>query len=522
MSVFWLLRKCKLSIITATIITIFFIYSYGELTNFSVSTNRAVVMMVILLCAVLFGKTYDMLSAAALSAMIILIQNPLQLMSAGFLLSFLAVVGIAVLLPVLKQLFPGKNAIKDSLFISFSAMIATNPFVLYFFYQFPLYGIITNLIILPFITVLTLSSLLAGFLGMLSERFGIFTIGGANYILKLYDLVCEGIRHLPYHIINVGRPRMIFILLSYSLVLIFAFVSKKYPKKFLILVLILSQLILFLPSPDRNLRITILDVGQGDAIFMESGEGTSFLIDGGSADEGRVGTYRIVPFLKSQGIHKLDYAIITHSDQDHINGLTEIINEELFPIRCLVLPDLSNKDEAYLNLETLAIEKGIPVKYIKAGDYIKEGQLDIFCLHPAMDDINITSNAGSTVLSVTYGEFDMLFTGDLEAEGERLLIQRLKDKTYSREWGIHPAIDYEVLKVAHHGSKYSTSEELLELVKPEISLISCGRDNRYGHPHQELLDRLTGVGSMELITYKSGAITISTDGEKLEVKEYLK
>jgi competence protein ComEC len=286
---------------------------------------------------------------------------------------------------------------------------------------------------------------MAGILGMLSVRLGIFAIGGANYILKLYDLVCEGIRLLPYHMINVGKPGMISILLSYSLVLVFVFVSRKYPKKFLVLSLILSQIILFLPSSDWELRITILDVGQGDAIFMESGEGTSFLIDGGSADEGRVGTYRIAPFLKSQGIHMLDYAIITHSDQDHINGLTELINEEPFPIRCLVLPELSHKDEAYLNLEALAIEKGIPVQYIRAGDYIKEGLLEIFCLNPASDDINITSNAGSTVLSVSYGEFDMLLTGDLEAEGERLLIQRLKDKTYSGEWGIHPVTDYDVL-----------------------------------------------------------------------------
>lgn len=521
MSIFWIFRKCRLSITTATVLTVFFIYSYGELTNFSVSTNRAVVMMVILLCAVLFGKTYDMLSAAALSAMIILIQNPLQLMSAGFLLSFLAVIGIAVLLPALKQLFPGKNALKDSLFISFSAMIATTPIVLFFFYQFPLYGIITNLIILPFITVLTLSSLLAGILGMLSARLGIFTIGGANYILKLYDVVCEGIRHLPYHIINIGRPGMIFILVSYSLTLIFVFVSRKYPKKPLILVLILSQLIFFPPSSERNLRITILDVGQGDAIFMESGEGTSFLIDGGSADESKVGTYRIVPFLKSQGIRKLDYAIITHSDQDHINGLMELLSEELFPVRCLVLPDIRNKDEAYLKLEALAMGKGIPVRYIKAGDYIKEGRLEIFCLHPASEDTNITSNAGSTVLSVTYGEFDMLLTGDLEAEGERLLIQRLKDKTYSREWGIHPAIDYEVLKVAHHGSKYSTSEELLDLLHPEYTLISCGENNRYGHPHPELMERLFKAGSKIWITYDTGAITIRTDGSRLALSSYL-
>lgn len=522
MCVFRIARKCRQSMITATIITICFIYSYGELTDFSVSTKRAVLMMVLLLCATLLGKTYDMLSSAAFCALIILLQNPLQLMSAGFLLSFLAVIGIAVLPPVLKQLFPGKNSVKDSLFISLSAMLTTTPMVLYYFYQYPLYGIVTNMVILPFITVLTLSSLLAGFLGMLSTRAAIFVIGGTNYILKLYDLVCRGIRYLPYHMINVGRPGILVILISYCCILLFLYLGKRYSKRYLILLLLCSQLLFFIRLPGKELRITLLDVGQGDAIYIESREGTSILVDGGSTDERRVGTYRIVPFLKSQGVQRLDYIIITHSDQDHINGLTELMEKELLPVGCLVLPDLSNKDVGYLYLEALAMEKGIPVRYIKAGDYIKEGMLEILCLHPAWEDEGLNANAGSTVLSVSYGEFDMLLTGDLEAEGERLLLQRMQNMDYYRELGINPAIDYEVLKVAHHGSKNATSEEFLKLISPEYALISCGEKNRYGHPHPLLRERLTDAGCKVFITYDSGAITIYTDGRKLILQSYTK
>ncbi len=521
MSVFWLLRKCRLSINIATAIAIFFIYSYGELTNFSVSTNRAVVMLAVQLCATIFGKTYDMLSSTALSALIILLQNPLQLMSAGFSLSFLAVLGIGILLPALKQMFPDKNAIKDSLLVSVSAMLATTPFVLYYFFQFPLYSILTNLIILPFISVLTLSSLLAGLIGMVSIKLGVFTIGGTNYILKLYDLVCQGITYLPCHIINVGRPEIGCIFLSFALILIFVFLSRKYPKKILLLLLVLSQLILFLPMPDRTLRITVLDVGQGDGIYMESSEGTSILIDGGSTDVSRVGNYRILPFLKSQGLRKLDYAIITHMDQDHINGLVELISGELFPVQCLVLPQLRDKDEDYLNLVALAGEKGIEVRYIKAGDYIMEGDLEIYCLHPSSED-SMTSNGGSTVLSVTYGEFDMLLTGDLEGEGEKLLMQRLRDDVYSKAWGITPAMDYDVLKVAHHGSKYSSCLEFLELVSPAVAVISAGKNNYYGHPHKELLGRLAHIGSERKITFETGAIRIRTDGKRMEVDGFLK
>ncbi|MDF2484164.1 MAG: putative rane protein [Herbinix sp.] len=520
MSIFWLLRKCKLPITIATVLTILFIYSYGVLTNFSVSTNRAVVMMIVMLLATIFGKTYDMLSATALSALIILLQNPLQLLSAGFLLSFLAVLGIGVILPLLKLFFTHKNKVIDSLLISISAIAATTPMVLYFFYQYPLYGIITNLIILPFITVLTLSSLLAGFIGILEWRFGVFAIGGANYILKLYDMVCIGILQLPYHVLNVGKPKFYLILLSILLMLSFVWVVRKYKKKLAILLLLASQLILFLPRCNPGLTITMLDVGQGDAIYMESKEGTSFLIDGGSANVGQVGRYRIVPFLKSKGVDRLDYVIITHLDQDHISGLVEIIEEDLFLINCLVLPYLKEKEEKYLDLEEMAAAKNIRLQYITEGNSIHEGPLSINCLHPSIDFVGSTANSYSTVLSVNYGEFDMLLTGDLEDEGERLLIQGFKEGSYRRKWGISPAVDIEVLKVAHHGSKYSTSEELLELLKPEISLISCSRDNWYGHPHPELLDRLVEAGSTDLITYESGAITITTDGEKLEIEEY--
>jgi competence protein ComEC len=235
---------------------------------------------------------------------------------------------------------------------------------------------------------------------------------------------------------------------------------------------------------------------------------------------GQVGKYRIVPFLKSKGVDRLDYVIITHLDQDHISGLVEIIEEDLFLINCLVLPYLKEKEEKYLDLEEMAAAKNIRLQYITEGNSIHEGPLSINCLHPSIDFVGSTANSYSTVLSVNYGEFDMLLTGDLEDEGERLLIQGFKEGSYRRKWGISPAVDIEVLKVAHHGSKYSTSEELLELLKPEISLISCSRDNWYGHPHPELLDRLVEAGSTDLITYESGAITITTDGEKLEIEEY--
>jgi competence protein ComEC len=522
MFIFHLLKKLKFPITLATFLSIFFIYSYGVLTNFSVSTNRAVVMMVVMLLSALIGKTYDMLSAMALSALLILLQNPLQILSAGFLLSYGAVIGIAILLPCLLKIFPTKNFLLSSLLISISAQATTTPLVLYFFYQFPVYGILTNLIILPFVTVLTLISILAGIAGIIYLPIGIFLIGGSNYILKFYEWVCRTGSNMPGNLITLGRPNWLLILLYLSFLLLFLWAVKRYGKKYVVLILIVAPIMLFLPDKNVGLEITMLEVGQGEAIFMQSDKGNNYLIDGGSSNVSKVGIYRLQPFLMSQGVGELDYAIITHSDKDHISGLKELIEREQIIINNLVLPKIAEKDEAYIELETLSKEKGITIQYIREGDVILDGDIRIVCLHPRPDYIPSSSNAYSTVLSITYGEFDMLLTGDLEKDGEKELIKLLENPEYRANNAIRPATDYDILKVAHHGSKYSTFEEFLQIVQPEISIISCGEDNSYGHPHEELIERLYRVGSEIKITYEYGAITIRTDGKKLEISEFKK
>ena len=173
-----------------------------------------------------------------------------------------------------------------------------------------------------------------------------------------------------------------------------------------------------------------------------------------------------------------------------------------------MLPYLVNKEETYLELESLAKISGINVSYLRAGDVLMDGELKVTCLHPQIEYIPSSRNSYSMVLSVTYGEFDLLLTGDLEQDGENILMAK------------YP-YDYDVLKVAHHGSKNSTKKEFLSIIKPELALISCGKDNRYGHPHEELLDRLKFVESQVEITYEAGAITLRTDGERMEVERYL-
>lgn len=511
LSFYQLLKRLKFPFVLSIILAILFLYSYGILTNFSVSTIRAIIMMVLLLLSKIFGKTYDMLSAISFSALIILLNNPMQLFHLSFLLSYGAVLGMAILLPCLQMLYPSKNSIVSGLYVSISAQIATLPLILVFFYQLPIYSVIINLIILPLSSLLLISALIAGIAGCISLPLGIFCVGGTNYILRFYEWVCRMGARLPSNLVTIGKPDQLPILLYLALLLLFIWYVKRYKKKRITLVLPIAILILLLPQRNVGLEITMLDVGQGQAIFMETVNGTTYLFDGGSSDVKGVGKHRIQPYLLSKGVDVIDYAIVSHVDSDHISGLIELINLGEIKIHNLLLPYLMDmyREEAYIKLEALANRSGIVVQYIRAGDVLTEGELKMTCLHPSVEFIPSTNNSYSMVISVSYGDFDLLLTGDLEQDGENILVAK------------YP-YDYDVLQVAHHGSKYSTSERFLQITQPEMALISCGKNNQYGHPHGELLERLQRNGADIKVTTESGAITIRTDGSKVEVWEYMK
>lgn len=540
LTLYRLLRHMELSNVISSEISIFIIFSYGVLTNFSVSTNRAVVMMIILMSAGLIGRTYDLLSAAALSALIILIQSPLQIKNAGFLLSFGAIMGIAVMNPVISKLISINNKLLKELISGISIQLVTLPVILFFFYEIPVYSVFINLIILPTSSIIILLAILAGITGCIWLPAGTFLIGAVHYLLNFYEWVCHLGEKLPYRTFLVGRPDIGAIAAYYSILIILVILHKKLNPRAAI-ILFSCLLILFFKAKNVTLNITFMDVGQGDGIFMMTPKGTTFFIDGGSTDVSKVGKYRIEPYLKINGIGGLDYAVVTHMDSDHISGLKEMM-EEMKPvnekknnryngtilIHNLILPDISDKDEAFMDMVNLALSRGINILYISKGDTIKDGDVKITCLHPKLNYTFTSRNAYSTVLCVNYKSFDLLLTGDLEQDGEKMLVNLLKDQPdihkntgNGKKEHIEVTSDYDVLKVAHHGSKNSTYEDFLRIIKPEYSIISCGRDNSYGHPDPELIQRLKNIGSNIKITCESGAVTIHTDGINMMIDEYL-
>lgn len=530
MTLFHILRKLRIPNFITTILSVFILFSFGILTNFSVSTNRAVVMLVVFMCGGVVGRTYDLLSATSLSAFIILIQSPMEIYNVGFLLSFCAILGMALLYPIFKNMLTNKNKLVDAFLLTLSIQIMTLPVMLYYFYEFPVYTILINLIILPLSSLIVLVGLTAGLLGCVFIPLGLFTIGGAHFILNFYEMVCRFGEKLPGRIMLIGRPNLWILVAYYCILTIWIFLNSDIVKKKSI-ILLSFLLFLFVKPKNIGFEVTFMDVGQGDCTFMKSPKGITYLIDGGSSDVKEVGKYRIEPFLKSKGVWKLDYVVLTHLDIDHISGVLEFIQENNrnviydgnIVIRHLILPNIQEKDQEYMDMVAMAEKRGIQVLYIEKGDIIKEEQLTITCLNPSSKALH-ADNASSVVLSVNYGDFDMLLTGDLEGEGERLVLNILQNSTLlsSKEDRTSDEIlsetievksDYDVLKVAHHGSKNSTYEDFLSTIKPEYSIISCGYGNRYGHPHEELIDRLLNINSKILTTTEKGAVTLKVNEE---------
>lgn len=494
-----LLRRFRLPLFGAAGGAVLIMLAYGSMTGVSVSAVRALTMFLLALMAEAAGRTYDMASALAIAVPVVLSAWPKEAGQAGFLLSFGAVAGILLFVPAFA---PEEKAgrLKSALASGVALQWMLFPLLAYFYFMYPLYSALLNLVLLPFLPVLFVSALLGIFGGLLHPVFGRALLLPARGILLLYDKACEVCSGLPLAGLVTGKPHIGKLLFFYGAALLILFAVKKLQERRLLLLLPLTLLLFLLPV-NSGLTITVLDVGQGDGIYIETKRHTRILIDGGSTDIKGVGTYRMEPFLKSQGAGVLDYVIVTHGDADHINGIQELLESDCaVRIKKLLLPEAGGGQEELLKLAAAAKKRGSIVERIRQGKILKEGKLTLTCLHPFKGETSDDKNELSTVMDLRCGDFSMLFTGDLGQEGEEELLKA----------GL--LLRTTVLKVGHHGSKGSSSREFLRCVSPQTALISCGIKNRYGHPHRELLERLKEAGCGYYLTSECGAMTIKTDG----------
>ena len=556
MGFYELLKKLRLSKIITAVLPIVFMYSYGIMCGMGTSSFRAICMFALRLLAPVFGRTYDVLTALSLSGILLLLDQPLYMYNSGFLFSFGAVVGISVIRPSLaiwkgildsatwkmkfaddEISFAKELLIKamEGLEGGLSVLLSTLPVYASFFYTYPLHSLFLNLIVIPVMGILMILGILTMLLGAVGTLPAIIPATAVHIILSGYRLLCSSEGLIRGSTWYMGHSFKWQVVLYVIFMAAFVWLSqvlgndtdiKRITGRYNVTPGILKLSTAFIPLAAvlvltlhirPGLEIDMIDVGQGDGIVI-SCSGNHMLIDGGSTSNKNVGKYRIIPFLKYKGIGTLDAVVITHEDEDHMSGVLEIMDDMEkggISIKQLLMPDVGtlSRGDNYKLLISRAKELSIPVSYISAGKEFYMGKAEFICLNPEKGRVFTGANAYSTVLYMKYGEFTALFTGDVEQEGQEYLKSAIESSGKRFR-------DITLLKVAHHGSMYTTDREFLDMVRPKIALISCGEDNSYGHPHKELIERLEDANSTVIRTDEGGEINLRTDGTKVRIDTF--
>ena len=523
--VYTILRKMNMSFFISGISGMAVLVFYCIMSGNPVSALRAMIMFTVKTGAEITGRTYDMPIALSIGAVLLTIFNAKYLTDPGFLLSFGALTGLGVVYPFLKKHFEKiceKRCVKIFL-PGVCINLVSFPITSYFFFEVPLYSIFLNLIIIPLMSFVMIFGIAGSLFSVLVPgRFNIF-FKICSFIFYIFNKGCTFTGKLPFYRIVTGQISLAGIVIYYMILLftgLYILYRKKRCKKVKIRYLLNASAAIFicitLSCPafriyTNKTDITVIDVGQGDGIYIRDPYGRNYLSDGGSTDVKNPGKNRIIPFLLSKGVSTLDYCFVSHGDADHKNGLEEIIanQKNTIKVKRLILPDKKFWDDSLTSLYKLAKDNDVKVYTCVPGDVIKNKKFNIEILAPHTNYSGDKGNAASLVFSVNYKDFKMLFTGDLEGEGERALE---KDERLSKT---------DVLKVAHHGSSGSSSDLFLSKTSPKTAIISCGINNRYGHPADAAIKRLKNAGAEIYCTSTDGAVRINTNGKSVKVTTFL-
>ena len=580
MTLYGFLRKLKIGRLISGTFSIAIIILYGIMTGMSSSTERAVIMLILSIAAEYFGRKTDAPTSMGFAMIIMVLGNPYVILDAGFQLSFAAITGVTVVAPQLRKLLRmfkcfikeadekkkqkhkkimslRKMIIKliDALVVGIASFITTTPVIIYYYYQFPPYSILINLIVIPLVSLIVGGSILVVLTGLFFTGAAVVMTYPVRLILFGYKYLCIFASGLPGASVLVGHISIGMVFVYYlSVVLIFAILrmirigktERGGPILYLMLATVLFLTVVYeVYSYDKSLKVVYMDVGQGDGVLLRTSGHGGILIDGGSSSNKRVGEYVMVPVLKYYGVSEVEYAFVSHGDVDHVSGLEYLLNEEQSGVHVvnLVLPEYGDQD-ALQELKSEATANNVNIIYMKPGDNITYNHqhaetINIECLYPdeeagqgVLDTNNLSMILKTTITwdvreadienlnksSDSDASLSLLFVGDAGIAAEKRLIE-LYGKNSLGE--IPDSIACYILKVGHHGSRNSSGSDFLKRVSAMYGIISCGKDNRYGHPHAETLERLKMADTKYMTTKEHGAIILSIERGDWSLSGYI-
>jgi competence protein ComEC len=498
---------------------LFFIASillfYAGLTGFSASVSRASITASLLAVGKLFQRNRDSLNTTGVAAIIILLYDPRSLMDIGFQLSFCAVTVILVLGPVLRDTistrirFTWKGSLIQFLGISTIVQLGLFPILASSFGEFSIAGPIANTIAVPITQLLFLWSLFALPLSFTSDMISTWIMVPVEWLARVLALIAYWVGNYEYSWISIKQLSSFLPLLWFALI---GFVSSIYiPRlrwKWLILLLIVSNVMMIEKTlynrQKRVLTVTVFDVGQGDAILIQTPSGKAILYDAGVLSPFQnSGTGVILPELRSRNINLLDALILSHPHADHIGGVLSLINE--MDIKSIYQSPFLYNSAVFLGYMEAANRKEIPIVEVLIGMEIQiDSQIKVLVLHPSGNNLGSDPNAHSVVVKIIYGDTSFLITGDAELRAESVMVEKFGSFLKS-DW----------YKAGHHGSKTSSNGIFMERVSPDHAAVSLGYRNRYQHPHVEATKRLFEKNANLSYTSLDGALVYESDGSTI-------
>lgn len=492
-------------------IVIFFIIIFMLVSGASASVVRAAIMGIVIVLADILAKKSNVYASICISALIILIHNPLTIFDTGFILSFGGTLGIVLLYEKIKNILLEKLRVKnkfliyiiDTLSVTLSSQIILLPIMVYYFNSISLVSIFVNILVAPISGILTILGFSVYMSGLVSIKLAQILSYSTFVLIRLIINIANIFSRFKYASILVATPKLIWII-GYYLCIYKIFYKFKNKILDYILYSLIAVSIFIEIVPTNYLSINFVDVGQGDSTYIETKNNKTILIDGGGSENSDydVGEKVLLPYVLDRGKKKIDLIIISHFHEDHMEGLLTIMKN--LKVDKIVIGPANENTTLYKEFVSITKEKNITVEKVAAGDSIKISDVEFEVLYPNREQDNQQNeNNNSLVLKLKYYDMSMIFTGDIEKEAEE---------------NINLNVEANILKVAHHGSKTSSTDIFIEKVKPQIALIGVGKNNKFGHPNEDVLKRLEENSDMIFRTDICGEIMIKLYKNKAKIR----